>query len=94
MKLVLHAQSASALLAAGAFESVGQDWHVLGLSAPAYIEYLPESQLLHAASPDTVLYVPATHSSHVPPLGPVAPALQAQALIVTLSAGECDLSGQ
>ena len=39
---------------------------------------VPEGQLLHDPAPDTALYVPAPHAVHVPPFGPVKPALHVQ----------------
>ena len=51
---------------------------------------VPEGQLLHDPAPDTALYVPAAHAVHVPPLGPVKPALHAQSEEASLPAGEDD----
>ena len=51
---------------------------------------VPEGQLLHDPAPDTALYVPAAHAVHVPPLGPVKPALHAQSEEASLPAGEVD----
>ena len=51
---------------------------------------VPEGQLLHDPAPDTALYVPAVHAVHVPPFGPVKPALQAQSEEASLPAGEDD----
>jgi hypothetical protein len=52
---------------------------------------------VHAPEPAVSLYVPATHAVQVPPLGPVKPALQRQALravlpvpVVELSAGQLE----
>ena len=54
---------------------------------------LPEGQLLHDPAPDTALYVPATHAVHVPPFGPVKPALHVQSEEASLPAGEDDPAG-
>ena len=51
---------------------------------------VPEGQLLHDPAPDTALYVPAKHAVHVPPFGPVKPALHAQSKRASLPAGEDD----
>ena len=51
---------------------------------------VPEGQLLHDPAPDAALYVPAAHATHVPPLGPVKPALHAQSEEASLPAGEDD----
>ena len=51
---------------------------------------VPEGQLLHDPAPDTALYVPATHAVHVPPFGPVKPALHTQSEEASLPAGEDD----
>ena len=40
--------------------------------APAAAD-LPAAQLVHAAEPVTLLYVPAAQAVHVPPSGPVYP---------------------
>jgi hypothetical protein len=46
--------------------------------APTVVVNLPVSQFVHVAVPLTVLYFPAPHAMHVPPLGPVNPRLQKQ----------------
>lgn len=51
---------------------------------------LPVGQMLHDPAPETALYVPATHAVHVPPFGPVKPALHAQSEKASLPAGEDD----
>ena len=58
--------------------------------APSSCENVPAGQLLHDPAPDTALYVPATHAVHVPPFGPVKPALHAQSEEASLPAGEDD----
>ena len=50
-------------------------------------------QLVHTAAPVVSLYVPAAHAVHVPPLGPVKPALQVQAISTELAIGELEPVG-
>ena len=50
--------------------------------APTDVEYVPTSQSLQIALPLNILYLPAGHSVHVPPFGPVNPGLQVQLDIV------------
>jgi len=47
-------------------------------------ENFPVAQEVHAAAPVAILYFPATHPVHAPPLGPVYPELQVQAVITVL----------
>jgi len=68
--------------------------HVFALSAPASVEYVPAAHLLHAASPDAILYLPASHCVQFPPLTPEKPALHAQAVEVVLCKGELECDGQ
>ena len=49
---------------------------------------------VQAADPVDVLYFPATHAAHGPPLGPVDPALQVQLVKAAMPAGEVELDGQ
>jgi hypothetical protein len=49
--------------------------------------------MVHAALPVTILYVPTPHGKHVPPSGPVDPALQVQAVRAELKLGELELPG-
>ena len=58
--------------------------------APSSCENVPAGQMLHDPAPDTSLYVPAAHAVHVPPFGPVKPALHAQSEEASLPAGEDD----
>jgi hypothetical protein len=43
--------------------------------APTAVEYWPSMHSLHAASPISGLYLPATHNMHAVPSGPVDPVL-------------------
>ena len=54
---------------------------------------MPAPQSLHAAFPVPGLNLPATHCEHGPPLAPVAPALQTQAVEAALAAGEVERVG-
>jgi hypothetical protein len=43
----------------------------------------------HAAGPGESLYLPSSHAVHVPPLGPVYPAMHAQSPVASLAAFTC-----
>ena len=43
-------------------------------------------QAVHAPAPGESLYFPVSHAVHVPPLGPVYPALHAQSPLASLAA--------
>jgi hypothetical protein len=60
---------------------------------PAGSAYLPNTQSVHTALPVVSLYFPIAHAEHDPPLGPVYPALQAQAVAAALAPGELELPG-
>ena len=89
----LQEQFVAWLLAPGALESVGHAAHVEAVVAPDAVEYVPFSQLVHAAAPVCSLYVPATHSEHEPPSDPDDPALHEQFVAWMLARGEVELSG-
>ncbi len=65
----LQVQLVKAELPAGELEFVGQLMHV-EITVTA-VEYVPAPQSTQLADPVDVLYFPATHGVHVPPLGPV-----------------------
>jgi hypothetical protein len=44
---------------------------------------------VHAPAPGESLYFPVSHAVHVPPLGPVYPALHAQSPLASLAAFTC-----
>ena len=89
---VLHWQSVSAVLASDAVdESLGQLVHTV---AAAVSMYVPAKQLSHGSGPTASLKVPAAHSWHVPPSGPVYPALHWQSVSAVLASPEIVLSGQ
>jgi len=50
-------------------------------------------QLLHAASPISDLYLPATHNMHAVPSGPVDPVLHVQSVCSSLAAGAFERTG-
>jgi hypothetical protein len=89
-------QFVKAALPAGELEFDGQVMHV---EAPTAVEYVPPAQSEHLPSVMAevafdALYFPATHAVHVPPLGPVHPALQVQFVKDALPAGEVEFDGQ
>jgi hypothetical protein len=51
-------------------------------------------QAVQAAEPLSVLYVPAAHAMHVPPSGPVDPALHRQLVEFGLPLAELEVEGQ
>lgn len=61
--------------------------------APVVVEYLPASQSVHETLPLAILYFPAVHAKHKPPLGPVNPGLQTQLLTPVLETGEFEFAG-
>ncbi len=61
---------------------------------PVVFPYLPAPQSVQLPLPDAGLYLPATHVVHVPPSGPVNPALQIQLVKAALPAGELEFDGQ
>lgn len=49
---------------------------------PVLIEYVPDTQLTHAALPVSLLYFPGPHCTQVPAVGPAHPALHVHTLVV------------
>lgn len=91
----LHVHKVKAELPAGELEYVGQVEQVASNVAPVTAEYRPDGQLRHKAVPVPTLYLPATHCVQVPPpSGPEEPALQVQAVMAELPAGELEWVGQ
>jgi hypothetical protein len=74
-------QAALDVLVAGEFVPAGQPTHVSTAVAASVDEYVPVSQLVHAAEPVAVLYFPAEQGVHVLPAGPVYPASHTQSKI-------------
>lgn len=83
-------------LAMGEVDWAGQVFaHVVLVIAPIVTEYFPIPQLLQASVLATALYLPATHSVHVPPpAGPDDPALHVHVVTELLPAGESEFVGQ
>jgi hypothetical protein len=88
---LLHTQTA---LAPVDCEFAGHVEHAEIDVAPITLEKVFAEQLVHTAVPITVLYFPGTHNAHGPPFGPVAPALQVQAVSAELLTTELDMLGQ
>ena len=60
----------------GDTELAGHARQVVAAVALTVVEYSPTVQLVQDALPDTVLWDPAGHAVHGPPLRPVNPGLQ------------------
>jgi hypothetical protein len=72
-------------------ELAGHARQVAASVAPGVVEYVAAAQSEQAALPAAILYLPATQAVHVPPSGPVYPALQAgviQSALDVLAMGE------
>ena len=68
--------------------------HVELAEAPTAVEYVPAAQSEQVAVPVNVLYFPASHAVHVPPSGPVDPALHVHAVKEVLPTGALEFAGQ
>ena len=90
----LQVQLVEAALPASELESDGHAVHVELAAAFTAVEYVPVPQFVHSAVPVDVLYLPATQSAHVPPWGPLEPALQVQLVEAALPTGELESDGQ
>ena len=82
-------QSDNTGLPAGDVNPAGHEVHENALLA----EYVFTGQTLHATLPDIFLAVPAAHSTHGPPFGPVYRALQRQSVTLVLVDDEFELAG-
>ena len=78
VKPTLQVQAVRAKLAIGALELAGHARQVVSTVAPTVAEYVPAPQSVQTALPVAILYFPATHATHGPPLGPVNPTLHVQ----------------
>ena len=86
--------SACALLPIFAeYDPALQFWQT-SLVAARLMENFPVAHKVHGAAPVAALNVPAIHPVHVPPLGPVYPELQVQAVIPVLFKGEFEFELQ
>jgi len=94
MDPALQMQAAAFVLPAGAFELSLQASQFARAVLPMTVEYVPTGQFSHAPGPGAGLYLPAKHSTHVPPSGPEDPALHLQSISSLLPTRECDRSGQ
>ena len=70
-----------------------QAWQVKWSVAPIVSEYLPTKHVWQLSVPALLLYLPGTHSTHSPPLGPVVPALQRQSVTAVDAAAERESAG-
>ena len=61
--------------------------------AATAVEYAPAGQLVHTLEPVTVLYLPAAHAEHRPPLGPEYPVLHVQSVCDPLPGPVNELAG-
>lgn len=71
VKPALHVHAALAELATGELELVWHARQVVATVAATTVEYFAAVQSVHATLPVAVLYFPATHARHAPPLGPL-----------------------
>jgi hypothetical protein len=78
------------VLPTGEFEFDRQALHV----ELAAVEYVPAPQSVHRGDPVNTLYFPAKHAVHVPPSGPVHPALQVHLVKTVLPTGEFEFDRQ
>ena len=93
MKPTLHVQEVATELGLGELELLGHARQVAAAEAPTVVEYVPAAQSVQTALPVAILYLPATQAVHVPPSGPVYPALHVQAARAVLGLGELELPG-
>jgi hypothetical protein len=57
-------------------------------------EFEPAGQSEHVTLPVALLYFPVTHAVHVPPFGPLKPALQIQSVSADFAVYEFEFAGQ
>ena len=90
-----HKTHALSLLAPATPEYVPatQFTHTADEFAATTTEYAPAGQETQAFEPVTVLYLPAAHAEHRPPLGPVYPVLHAQSVCDPLPGPVNELAG-
>ena len=90
----LHLQSVDSVLPCTEVEKGVHAMHVLAVVAAGVPEYVALPQFVHAAVPGAILYCPGRQAAHVPPFGPVYPALHVHAASALLPVGELELVGQ
>ena len=74
-------------LASGEVLYCGHMMHASSEMLAVLFKYLPLAHSRHGVDPLISLKVPAGHSMHAPPSGPVYPALQLQAVSALLPGG-------
>ncbi len=90
----LHAQLLKAVLPAAELEFPGQAANV---EATVAVEYVPMAQLRHAlakVAPTVAEYLLTPQAVHVPPFGPVYPALHTHWVEAVLTCAEFEPTGQ
>ena len=87
-------QSVDSVLPCIDVESPMHAMHVLAAVAAEVPEYVALPQIVQSAVPDALLYVPSRQAVHVPPFGPLYPALHVHAACALLAAGELEFDGQ
>ncbi len=91
----LHVHAVIAVAPTGELANVfvGQSVHVELAEAPNDADHVPSRQSVQKAGPDAILYFPAKQFTHVPPFGPVDPALQVQPTKAEAPAPEFEFVG-
>jgi hypothetical protein len=87
-------QSVDCVLPCTEVEKAVHARQVLAAVAAGVPEYVALPQFVHAAVPGAILYCPGRQAAHVPPFGPVYPALHVHAASALLPVGELELVGQ
>jgi hypothetical protein len=90
----LHLQSVDSVLPCTEVEKGVHAMHVLAVVAAGVPEYVALPQFVHAAVPGAILYCPGRQAAHVPPFGPVYPALHMHAVCKLLAGDEAENDGQ
>ena len=73
-------QAVLAVLVASELEPAGHARQAASTVAPTVAEYFATAQSVQPALPVALLYFPVAQAVHVPPSGPVYPALQVHAV--------------
>jgi hypothetical protein len=93
VKPTLQVQAVRTTLEIGELELAGHPIQVAASVAPTVVEYVPAAQSAHTALPVPILYLPATHAVHMPPLAPLYPTSHVQFVCHPLPAGARELRG-
>jgi len=91
---LLHVQFGRITLPAFEIEPAGHEIHVDLLVAANELENVFRGHSEHADDPLTSLYCPLVHALHIPPSGPLYPALQMQPVLEPLPGSEEVSAGQ